>query len=153
MDIVQDRMRGNRPQRTPVKIIIAVPHDGLHGSSEPADLAMMTDGEVIALFTARRFCCDAGVVVAHVDAQGEPLSVGRKTRTIPAAIKRALLLRDLTSGCYVVLTIPCCTKAAAAQIWSDRRTLGSGATQTVPMAGIFSIIATVSSTCNQLAQH
>ncbi|MBP9088057.1 MAG: DUF222 domain-containing protein, partial [Kofleriaceae bacterium] len=96
MNIIQDRLRGNRPQRTPVEIIITVPHAGLHGSSEPADLAMMANGEIIAASTARRFCCDAGVVVAHVDAQGAPLSVGRKTRTIPAAIKRALLLRDRT---------------------------------------------------------
>ena len=54
----------------------------------------MTDGEAIA--TARRLCCDATVVVAHVDAHGQPLSVGRKTRTIAAAIKRALHLRDRT---------------------------------------------------------
>ncbi len=96
MDIIQDRVRGNRPQRTPIEIIITVPHGGLHGSSEPADLAMMADGEIIAASTARRLCCDAGVVVAHVDAHGVPLSVGRKTRTILAAIKRALLLRDRT---------------------------------------------------------
>ena len=96
MDIIQDRMRGNRPQCTPVEIIITVPHAGLHGSAGPSDLAMMADGEVIATATVRRFCCDAGVVVAHVDAHGVPLSVGRKTRTIPAAIKRALLLRDRT---------------------------------------------------------
>ncbi len=96
MTIIQDRLRGNRPQRTPVEIILTVPHAGLHGSAEPSDLAMMADGEIIAATTARRFCCDAGVVVAHVDAQGVPLSVGRKTRTIPAAIKRALLLRDRT---------------------------------------------------------
>ncbi len=96
MDIIQDRMRGNRPQRTPVEIIITVPLAGLNGSAGPADLAMMADGEVIAASTARRYCCDAGVVVAHVDAQGVPLSVGRKTRTIPTAIKRALLLRDRT---------------------------------------------------------
>ncbi len=57
---------------------------------------MMADGEIIAAATARRYCCDAGVVVAHVDALGVPLSVGRKTRTIPAAIKRALMLRDRT---------------------------------------------------------
>ena len=57
---------------------------------------MMADGEVIATSTARRLCCDAGVVVAHVDAQGVPLSVGRKTRTISAEIKRALRLRDRT---------------------------------------------------------
>ncbi len=96
MDMIQDRMRGNRPQRTPIEIIITVPHAGLHGSAEPSDLAMMADGEVIAAATARRFCCDAGVVVAHVDADGVPLSVGRKTRTISATIKRALRLRDRT---------------------------------------------------------
>ena len=96
MGIIQDRVRGARPQRTPIEIIITVPHAGLHGSAEPADLAMMADGEVIATTTARRLCCDAGVVVTQVDAHGEPLSVGRKTRTIPAAIKRALLLRDRT---------------------------------------------------------
>ncbi len=96
MNIIQDRMRGNRPQRTPVEIIITVPLAGLHGSGEPSDLAMMADGEIIAASTVRRLCCNAGVVVAHVDAQGVPLSIGRKTRTIPAAIKRALLLRDRT---------------------------------------------------------
>ncbi|MBP9088130.1 MAG: DUF222 domain-containing protein, partial [Kofleriaceae bacterium] len=96
MNIIQDRVRGARPQRTPVEIIITVSHASLHGSSEPSDLAMMADGEVIAASTARRLCCDAGLVVATVDAQGVPLSVGRKTRTIPAAIKRALLLRDRT---------------------------------------------------------
>ncbi|MBP9087201.1 MAG: DUF222 domain-containing protein [Kofleriaceae bacterium] len=96
MNIIQDRLRGNRLQRKPVEIIITVPHAGLHGSSEPPDLAMLADGEIIAATTARRLCCDAGVVVAHVDAHGVPLSVGRKTRTIPAAIKRALLLRDRT---------------------------------------------------------
>ncbi|MBP9087434.1 MAG: DUF222 domain-containing protein, partial [Kofleriaceae bacterium] len=90
MDIIQDRLRGNRPQRTPVEIIITVPHAGLHGSSEPSNLATLADGEIIAASTAQRYCCDAGVVVATVDAHRVSLSVGRKTRTIPAAIKRAL---------------------------------------------------------------
>ncbi len=96
MSIIQDCMRGNRPQRTPIEIIITVPHAGLHGSAGPSDLAMMANGEVIATATARRFCCDAGVVIAHVDAHGQPLSIGRKTRSIPAAIKRVLRLRDRT---------------------------------------------------------
>ncbi len=96
MEIIHDRVRGSRPQRTPLEIIITVPHAGLHGSAEPSDLAMLADGTVIATTTARRLCCDAGVVLAHVDAHGVPLSIGRKTRTIPAAIKRALLLRDRT---------------------------------------------------------
>ena len=96
MEIIQDCVRGGRPQRTPIEIIITVPHAGLHGSAGPSDLAMMAGGEVIAASTARRLCCDAGVVVAHVDAHGVPLSVGRKTRTTPAAIQRALRLRDRT---------------------------------------------------------
>ena len=96
MDIIQERVRGARPQRTPIEIIITVPHAGLYGSAEPADLTMMADGEVIATTTARRLCCDAGVVVAHINPLGVPLSVGRKTRTISAAIKRALRLRDRT---------------------------------------------------------
>ncbi len=96
MGIFQDRVRGRRSQRAPIEIIITVPLDGLRGSAEPADLAMMADGEVIATTTAQRLCCDAGVVVATVDLHGHPLSVGRKTRTILAAIKRALLLRDRT---------------------------------------------------------
>ena len=69
MNIIQDRVRGARPQRTPIEIIITVPHDGLHGSSEPSDLAMMADDEIIVAATARRYCCDAGVVVAHADGQ------------------------------------------------------------------------------------
>ncbi len=96
MNMIQERMRGNRPQRTPIEIIITVPRAGLNGSAEPSDLAMMADGDVIPAATARRYCCDAGVVVAHVDEQGMPLSVGRKTRTFSAAIKHALLLRDRT---------------------------------------------------------
>ncbi len=32
MGIIQDRVRGARPQRTPIEIIITVPHAGLHGS-------------------------------------------------------------------------------------------------------------------------
>ena len=48
MNLVQQYTRGNRPQRTPIEIIITVPHAGLHGSAEPSDLATMADGEVIA---------------------------------------------------------------------------------------------------------
>jgi hypothetical protein len=47
--------------------------------------------------TSRRLSCDAGVVHWLEDKKGEPLSVGRKTRTIPPAIRRALQHRD--KGC------------------------------------------------------
>ncbi len=44
-----------------------------------------------------RLSCDASVVTHHYDADGQPLSVGRKTRTIPPAVRRALVKRD--GGC------------------------------------------------------
>ncbi len=41
--------------------------------------------------------CDASVVRIIENEKGEPLDVGRKTRTIPPAIRRALNVRD--KGC------------------------------------------------------
>jgi hypothetical protein len=41
--------------------------------------------------------CDASVVAIIEDAKGEPLNVGRKTRSIPPALQRALNARD--KGC------------------------------------------------------
>ena len=48
----------------------------------------------IAGETARRLCCDAGIVAAVDGPVGEPLAVGRRTRAIPPAMRRALLIRD-----------------------------------------------------------
>ncbi|MCY4442210.1 MAG: HNH endonuclease signature motif containing protein, partial [Deltaproteobacteria bacterium] len=44
--------------------------------------------------TARRVGCDAGVVVLSHGADGEVLDVGRRTRTVPSALRRALHSRD-----------------------------------------------------------
>jgi hypothetical protein len=54
-------------------------------------------GTHIAAETARRLACDASVVGIVEDEQGEPLSVGRKTRSVPPALQRALRTRD--KGC------------------------------------------------------
>jgi hypothetical protein len=54
-------------------------------------------GPAIAAETARRLACDASVVRIMENEKGEPLDVGRKTRTIPPAIRRALTARD--KGC------------------------------------------------------
>ena len=47
--------------------------------------------------SVKRLCCDGDAVVIVENEKGEPLSVGRKTRTVPTAIKRALRARD--KGC------------------------------------------------------
>ena len=54
-------------------------------------------GPALAAETARRLACDASLVAIIEDEQSEPLSVGRITRTIPTAIRRALNSRD--RGC------------------------------------------------------
>ena len=55
------------------------------------------DGGHVSAATSRRMACDAAVVRWHEDKNGEPLSIGRKSRTIPPAIRRALHKRD--GGC------------------------------------------------------
>ena len=51
----------------------------------------------IAAETARKLCCDAGIVPVVDGRNGEPLSVGRRTRSIPPSVRRALASRD--RGC------------------------------------------------------
>jgi hypothetical protein len=51
-------------------------------------------GGVISGETARRLACDAGVSRIIIDGNSEPLDVGRRTRTIPAALRRAVIARD-----------------------------------------------------------
>jgi hypothetical protein len=55
------------------------------------------DGPAVPVETARRLACDSSVVTITEDACGEPLDVGRKTRSIPPALRRALRSRD--QGC------------------------------------------------------
>ncbi len=67
-----------------------------NGPSSPRG-AWLGDSEVpVSAETARRIACDAGRVrITH--RSGQILSVGRKTRTIPPPIRRALEFRD--QGC------------------------------------------------------
>jgi hypothetical protein len=57
----------------------------------------LEDGAALAIETARRLACDSSLVGLVEDAAGHPLTVGRKTRAIPQAIRRALKARD--GGC------------------------------------------------------
>ncbi|MGI9118525.1 MAG: DUF222 domain-containing protein [Acidimicrobiales bacterium] len=57
----------------------------------------LDDGPALAAETARRLACDAAVVGIVEDGEGNPLNVGRKTRSIPPALRRALRSRD--RGC------------------------------------------------------
>ena len=54
-------------------------------------------GPSIPAETARRLACDCSLLRIIENEHGEPLDVGRKTRSIPPAIRRALNTRD--GGC------------------------------------------------------
>ncbi len=48
----------------------------------------------VPIETVKRLCCDGKAVVLTESDHGEPLSIGRKSRTVPAAIERAVRARD-----------------------------------------------------------
>ena len=63
--------------------------EGLSGTVEVDHGAVDVSAE-----TSRRICCDASVVAMRHDADGAVLDVGRKARTVPPSIRRALQARD-----------------------------------------------------------
>jgi hypothetical protein len=78
-------------QQIVVHVDVETLRDGGAGRCE------LEDGPSLAVETVRRLACDASIVSVVENEQGEPLSVGRKTRTVPPAIRRALNARD--RGC------------------------------------------------------
>jgi Domain of unknown function (DUF222)/HNH endonuclease len=61
-----------------------------HDDDGPCQLE---EGTALHPETARRLACDASLV-RILERDGRPLSVGRKTRTVPATLRRALKSRD-----------------------------------------------------------
>lgn len=57
----------------------------------------LDDGTRVSAETSRRMSCDAGVVCMAHDGAGRTVSVSRRTRTVPTAMRRALEARD--RGC------------------------------------------------------
>ena len=57
----------------------------------------LEDGPGVTAETSRRIACDSSVVRVSEDENGEPLSIGRRTRAIPPPMRRALRIRD--GGC------------------------------------------------------
>jgi hypothetical protein len=66
------------------------------GAHQQASCRLEHDTE-LAEETARRIACDAAVVTVQEDTHGNVLDIGRRTRSIPPAIRRALQRRD--GGC------------------------------------------------------
>jgi Domain of unknown function (DUF222)/HNH endonuclease len=84
---LQDLAGGDRQQ-----IVVHVDAETLKHSH--VGRCELEQGPSIAAETVRRLSCDASLVAVIENEKGEPLNVGRKTRTIPPAIRRALNARD-----------------------------------------------------------
>ena len=62
-----------------------------------ADNACIENGPHVSAETSRRIQCDCCTTTIAEDQTGEPLSIGRRSRAIPPAMRRALNARD--GGC------------------------------------------------------
>jgi hypothetical protein len=82
--------RGDRYQ-----VVVHVDAEALPAGSETGSSAL-DDGTHVAAETCRRIACDAALVVMRHDKEGNALDVGRRRRTIPPALRRALDHRDPT---------------------------------------------------------
>jgi len=61
------------------------------------DNAHLDNGPHVSAVTSRRIACDCSSTVIKEDENGEPLSIGRRSRSIPPSMRRALKARD--AGC------------------------------------------------------
>ncbi|MGH3529092.1 MAG: DUF222 domain-containing protein [Pseudonocardiaceae bacterium] len=57
-------------------------------------VATLDYGTHISAAEARRWACDAKIIPVVLGEKSEPLDVGRAMRTVPLAIRRALVARD-----------------------------------------------------------
>ncbi|MPZ21078.1 MAG: DUF222 domain-containing protein, partial [Luteitalea sp.] len=101
--LASDLDRGTAGDR--YQVVIHVDEDTLTEGTRPAtgDAAERDTGQSVlendegayaSAGTSRRIACDASTVVMRHAPDGTVLDVGRKTRTIPPAIRRALAARD-----------------------------------------------------------
>ena len=77
------------------QVVVHVDQKVLADPEQPGQSAL-EGGIGVSAETSRRIACDASVVEMKHDETGNVLDVGRRTRTIPPAIRRALDARDPT---------------------------------------------------------
>ena len=91
---------GGAPSGKPpvdTEILVVVEESGRRAKADASEaddiVARLPSGGFLGSLTFRRLACDAGLVGVRVGADGEPLDVGRRRRTIPPSIRRALVVR------------------------------------------------------------
>ena len=93
-DVEEAPISGTRAERYQVMLHVDV--ETLDAEAEPGR-SELSDGTRVSAETSRRLACDSGLVRVDHAPDGSVLDVGRRTRTIPPALRRALEVRD--RGC------------------------------------------------------
>jgi len=85
------------------QVVVHVDEPVLADPEQPGGQSALEGGVGVSAETSRRLACDASLVTMRHDKKGDVLDVGRKTRKITPAIRRALDTRDPTCvwpGCH-----------------------------------------------------
>ncbi|MGI9625934.1 MAG: DUF222 domain-containing protein [Longimicrobiales bacterium] len=89
-----DEGSGSKAER--YQVVLHVEPDTLKSNKEPG-MSELADGTRVSAETSRRVACDCSVVRVTKGQSGSVLDMGRRTRTIPPSLRRALEARD--RGC------------------------------------------------------
>jgi len=87
----------SEPRRERARVVVHV--DAAALCTDGRGRSELEDGPLISPETARRLGCDADVV-AQIERDGLPLSVGRSRRSVPPALRRLLEARDGHTCCF-----------------------------------------------------
>jgi len=78
------------------QVVVHVDAEALAEPAQPGQ-SVLEGGTRVSAETSRRLACDASRVVMRHDDAGRLVEIGARTRTIPPALRRALVHRD--QGC------------------------------------------------------
>jgi hypothetical protein len=92
--LTADLDRGSAGDRYQVVLHMEAPTGVAAGEGSSGTVEVDHGAADVSAETSRRMSCDASVVPMRHGADGAVLGVGRKTRTVPSSIRRALQARD-----------------------------------------------------------
>jgi len=96
-EVAETYMNNNESSGATADRYQVVVHVGGATGRDSAFDSHIEDGPNVTAVTSKRIACDSTIVAIKEDSNGEPLSIGRRSRTIPPPMRRALRARD--KGC------------------------------------------------------
>ena len=111
----QPPISGTRAAR--YQVVLHVDEETLSADASRPGRSELEDGTRVSAETSRRISCDSSLVTVHHGRDGGILDVGRRTRTISPALRRALEVRD--RGCRFPGCISRFTDAHHVRHWAE----------------------------------